>query len=112
MSQTYNLCCRTCKEHIWIGQGSPATLYFYDGAEKTVQAFNIFLRRHLSSWPNSEDYYYGDEKIHHELVLLESQSVPEDWTEVHNVYGDEDPEPDWGKWITYDVNEPYGEKRP
>lgn len=108
MSETYHLCCKTCKEHIWIGQGHPTTLYFYNGEPETVSAFNIFLRRHLSSWPDAVNYP-EDEKFH-ELVFLDSQSVPEDWTEVHNVY--DEPEPDWGLWITYDLSYPFGEPRP
>lgn len=112
MSETYHLCCRTCEEHIWIGQGHASTLYFYSGDPTTVSAFNIFLRRHLSptstNYNEIDGYYLKGDEHYHELVFLETQQVPEDWLEVQNVYKD-----DWKEegYITYDMSQPLGVKQ-
>lgn len=80
MSETYHLCCATCKEHIWIGQGHPTTLYIYSGDPEVMAYLNEFLRKHLSSSTESLEY---KPNAYHELLLLDSQSIPEDegWME-------------------------------
>lgn len=49
MSQTLNICCLDCKEHLWIGQrrpGKPETAYVYFTDEAQAN-LNRFVRRHV-----------------------------------------------------------------
>lgn len=69
MSQTYHLCCVTCRESIWIAQGHSDDLYFYSGDPETLVAFNEFLRKHLQT------YKYVD--VRHELIFTDSENAAE-----------------------------------
>lgn len=50
MSQTLELCCVTCKEHLWIGQRQssqkPETAYAYWTEEARLN-MNRFIQRHV-----------------------------------------------------------------
>lgn len=76
MSQTLELCCLDCKEHLWIGQRRSAArpesayVYFTDEAH---QHLNAFVRRHVG----------------HTLKLVDDEGFDmldaHDWTDVESI---------------------------
>lgn len=42
MSVTYHIGCKTCREYLWVGQGS----MIYTGEPHTMKALNEFLFKH------------------------------------------------------------------
>lgn len=49
MSDTLELCCLDCKEHLWIGQvryGKSESAYVY-GNDEALRNLNTFVRRHV-----------------------------------------------------------------
>ena len=45
MSVTYHIGCKTCREQLWVGQGS----MIYTGEPHTMKALNEFLYKHQTS---------------------------------------------------------------
>lgn len=77
MSRTMHLGCKTCKEHIWVGQNNA----FYSGEPHTMEGLRLFLIKHRTGdvmTPNDNDSEIGME---HELIYT-PELYEEDWAEV------------------------------
>ena len=57
MSRTTYLICKTCKEYIWIGQGSIT----YTGEPETMKALNDFLQKHITDYPPEHELLFMPE---------------------------------------------------
>lgn len=86
MSQTLELCCLDCKEHLWIGQrpspAKPEQAYVYF-TEEAQAHLNRFVRRHVG----------------HQLKIVDPKEFDTldayDWPDVEEMI-DENPQPHGG----------------